>query len=1096
MKYAVLSLLALSGALHLQAQRNAPAPAPAAPARVDSLPPSAWSALRFRMIGPAVNSGRIIDLAVNPRDKSEWYVAAACGGVWKTNNAGVTFTPVFDNHNVYSIGCVTLDPSNPATVWVGSGENNNQRSVGYGNGIYRSDDGGKTFAHMGLKKSEHIGMIAVDPRNSNVVYAAAYGPLWNEGGERGLYKSTDGGKTWNLVHKVSEHTGCNEVHLDPRNPDIVYAAFHQRRRHEWTYISGGPESAVFRSTDGGQTWKKLGGGLPGGDLGRIALAIAPSNPDIMYAMVEATENAGVYRSENRGASWTKVNSFSTAGNYYQEIFVDPKHADRVFFMDTYLKISHDGGKTIVNAGEKSKHVDNHVVWIDPDDTRHVLVGCDGGLYESWDRCATWDFKQNLPLTQFYRVSVDNAKPFYNIYGGTQDNNTLGGPSRTLSASGIVNSDWFVTVGGDGFKSQVDPNDPNIVYSQWQYGGLIRYDRRSGEVTDIKPIEAPGEPALRWNWDAPLEISRHNPARLYFAANRVYRTDDRGQSWKLISPDLSRGIDRNKLPVMGKVWSMDAVAKNQSTSVYGNIVSFAESPLDENMLFAGTDDGLVHLTTDGGQNWKKLSGFTGVPDMAYVSCITASRYDVNVVYVTFQHHRSGDFKPYVYVSRDKGQTWTSIRANLPEEGMVWTLKEDHVQRNLLFIGTEFGCWFTIDGGKRWNQLKNGLPPAAIKDIAIQERENDLVLATFGRGFAVLDDYSMLRNLNQENLKKPAHIYPLRDALMYVPTYPLGDEGKANQGENFFTAPNPPIGAVFSYHLRDDYKTIKELRKEKETALIKAGKPVYYPSADSIRMEDREEAPQLLFVIRNQDRDMVRILQAPAKKGNNRITWNFRMPNVNPVSLNDPRNSEDPVGPGTAMVPPGRYTVEMYVVQNGVITKLSDTVGFNCVHLNHATFTAKDKAAVYAYARKATEMQRAAMGGWSYFSSIGEKVKLLKKAATDNLMDPSGAVTELHQIQQEMHQLDMEMMGDGSLSRREFEVAPGLMNRVRKSVSSLYYISGEPTETWKSQYTAASTQLSAWLDAVRKLDERVKAVEARMEAAKVPYTPGRMPNWKPE
>jgi hypothetical protein len=451
---------------------------------------------------------------------------------------------------------------------------------------------------------------------------------------------------------------------------------------------------------------------------------------------------------------------------------------------------------------------------------------------------------------------------------------------------------------------------------------------------------------------------------------------------------------------------------------------------------------------------------------------------------------------VYVSRDKGQTWTSIRANLPEEGMVWTLKEDHVQRNLLFVGTEFGCWFTIDGGKRWNQLKNGLPPAAIKDIAIQERENDLVLATFGRGFAVLDDYSMLRNLNQENLKKPAHIYPLRDALMYVPTYPLGDEGKANQGENFFTAPNPPIGAVFSYHLRDDYKTIKELRKEKETALIKAGKPVFYPSADSIRMEDREEAPQLLFVIRNQDRDMVRILQAPAKKGNNRITWNFRMPNVNPVSLNDPRNSEDPVGPGTAMVPPGRYTVEMYVVQNGVITKLSDTVGFNCVHLNHATFTAKDKAAVYAYARKATEMQRAAMGGWSYFSSIGEKVKLLKKAATDNLMDPSGAVTELHQIQQEMHQLDMEMMGDGSLSRREFEVAPGLMNRVRKSVSSLYYISGEPTETWKSQYTAASTQLSAWLDAVRKLDERVKAVEARMETAKVPYTPGRMPNWKPE
>jgi photosystem II stability/assembly factor-like uncharacterized protein len=1095
MNLRLLIFFLCAAGLNLSAQRSLQQ-TPAISGSADTLSPSAFSALKFRMIGPAVNSGRIIDLAVNPKDKSEWYVAAACGGVWKTTNAGVTFTPVFDQHRVWSVGCVALDPSQPATVWIGTGENNNQRSVGYGNGVYRSDDGGKTFTHMGLRKSEHIGMITVDPRNSQVVYVAAYGPLWNEGGERGLYKTTDGGKTWNLIHKVSEHTGCNEVHLDPRNPDIVYAAFHQRRRHEWTYVSGGPESAVFRSIDGGASWKKLGGGLPAGDMGRIALAMAPSNPDIMYAMVEATDNAGLYRSENRGASWNKVNTYATAGNYYQELFVDPKNADRVYIMDTYLKVSHDGGKTIVNAGEKSKHVDNHAIWIDPEDTRHVLAGCDGGLYESWDRCATWDFKQNLPITQFYRVSVDNAKPFYNIYGGTQDNNTLGGPSRTRNASGIVNSDWFVTVGGDGFKSQVDPNDPNIVYSQWQYGGLVRHDRRSGETTDIKPMEAPDEPALRWNWDAPLEISRHNPARLYFAANRIYRTDDRGQSWRLISPDLSRGIDRNKLPVMGKVWSMDAVAKNQSTSIYGNIVSFAESPLDENLLYAGTDDGLVHLTTDGGKTWKKLSGFSGVPEMAYVSCITASRFDANVVFVTFQHHRSGDFKPYVYLSRDKGQTWISIRANLPEEGMVWTLKEDHAERNLLFVGTEFGLWFTIDGGKRWNQLKNGLPPAAIKDIAIQERENDLVLATFGRGFAVLDDYSMLRSLSMENNKKPAHIYPVRDALMFMPSYPLGDDGKANQGENYFTAPNPPIGAVISYHLRDDYKTLKELRKERESARIKAGKPVYYPSVDSIRLEDKEEAPYLVFAIRDDARNLVRLLQAPAKKGSSRIVWNFRMPVVQPVSLTEARNNDDPVGPGTAMVPPGRYTVEMYVVQNGVISKLSDTLGFNCVHLNNATFSATDKAAVFAYARKATEMQRAAMAGWAYFNSMNDRLKHLRKAAHEGLIDLSAVLPAMQQIQLSFNKLETEMMGDASLARREFETLPGIMSRVRKSVYGLYYITGAPTETWKTQYQTASQLLVSWLENLRSSDVALRALEDRLEAGKAPYTPGRFPIWKPE
>ncbi|MBL4653343.1 MAG: hypothetical protein JKY53_10850 [Flavobacteriales bacterium] len=617
---------------------------------------STFSGLSFRSIGPALTSGRIADIAVNPNNTAEYYVAVASGGVWKTTNHGTTFSPIFDSQGSYSIGCVTIDPNNPHTIWVGTGENNNQRSVAYGDGVYKSNDGGKSWKNMGLKTSEHIGKIIVHPTNSNIVYVAAYGPLWNKGGDRGIYKTEDGGKTWNKVLDIDEHTGISDIVMDSRNPDVIYAAAHQRRRHTFTYVGGGPSSGIHKTEDGGKTWNKLSSGLPSSNMGRIGLAISPVNPDYVFAMIEAEQdNEGFYRSTNRGASWTKMSKHRTSGNYYQEIICDPNDVDKIFSMDTWLHHTEDGGKTFKKTGEKSKHVDNHCIWINPNNTNHWIVGCDGGLYETWDHAASWQYKPNLPVTQYYKVAVDNAEPFYNVYGGTQDNNSMGGPSRTTTNHGIMNSDWYITNGGDGFESAIDPVNPNIVYAQSQYGWLVRYDKSTGERVGIQPQPRAGEDGLRWNWDAPLIISPHNNKRLYFAANKLFKSDDQGNTWECISDDLTRQIDRNTLKVMGRVQSMDAVMKNKSTTMYGNIVALDESSKQEGLIYVGTDDGLIQITEDNGKTWKKISSFVGIPSNTYVNAIVCSQHDANTVYAVFNNHKQGDFKPYILKSTDKGVT---------------------------------------------------------------------------------------------------------------------------------------------------------------------------------------------------------------------------------------------------------------------------------------------------------------------------------------------------------------------------------------------------------------------------------------------------------
>ncbi|MBD3853904.1 MAG: glycosyl hydrolase, partial [Acidobacteria bacterium] len=667
----------------------------------------------------------------------------------------------------------------------------------------------------------------------------------------------------------------------------------QRRRHVWTLIDGGPESAIYKSTDAGASWRKITEGLPEVDMGKIGLAVSPADPDVLYAIIEAQrDKGGVFRSTDRGESWSKRSDYvSGSPQYYNELVPDPKDKDRVYSMDTFLKVSLDGGKTFKRVGEKKKHVDNHAMWIDPDNTEHFLIGCDGGIYDSYDGGASYRFFENLPITQFYRVSVDSSKPFYYVYGGTQDNNSMGGPSRTLNSSGISNEDWFITVGGDGYETAIDPTNPNIVYSQWQYGGLIRYDRVSGEIVDIQPQEAPGEAADRWNWDSPLIISPHSPTRLYFASQRLYRSDDRGNSWKAVSLNLSRGIDPNSLPVFGGIQSIDAVAKNMSTSNYGNIVSLSESPLVEGLIYVGTDDGLIQVTENGGQSWRTVDEVAGVPRMTYVSRLEASQHEGDTIYATFNNKKQGDFSPYVFVSRDRGQSWTSITGDLPDREIVYALMQDHVKPGLLFAGTEFGLYFTVDEGAHWMRLKGGLPTIQVRDIDIQRSENDLALATFGRGFYLLDDYSPLRQVSEQALEQDVILFPTKDALRYVEKR----SRVGSRGASFWTADNPPYGATFTYYLKDGFKTLADQRIEAEKKAIKAGEEPKIPSYEELRAEEEQIDPKVFFTVRNAEGDVVRRIDGETAKGIHRVSWDLRWPSSRPTSLEESEKTHGTVNP---------------------------------------------------------------------------------------------------------------------------------------------------------------------------------------------------------
>lgn len=1042
------------------------------------------SALKFRSIGPAHASGRIADIEVNPDNHSEYYLAVAAGNVWKTENAGISFKPIFDNYGSYSTADVAINPNNTNEVWVGTGEYNSQRAIGYGDGVYLSRDGGKSFENVGLKKSEHIGRIVIDPRNSDV-YVAAQGPLWGPGGERGLYKTSDKGETWDKILDISENTGITDIVYDPRNPDILYAASYQRRRRVFTLINGGPESAIYKSADAGKSWRKLKSGLPSSDMGRIGLAVSPANPDYVYAIIEAAEGkSGIYKSTDRGESWTKQSDYiSTSPQYYNRIIPDPKDPEKLYSLDTYTKYTLDGGKTWSNLGIKYKHVDDHALWINPEDTRHLIIGGDGGIYETFDAGSNWRHVPNLPVTQYYRVSIDNSKPFYNICGGTQDNNSMTGPSQTISKYGILNSDWKTTLGGDGFFSAFDPENPDIIYTEYQYGGLARYDKRSGEKLYIQPQPPKGE-AYRWNWNAPMLISKHKSTRLYFAANKVFRSEDRGNSWKVISPDLTRELNRNELKVMGKIQSPEAVSKNASTSIFGNIVSFSESPVNENLLYAGTDDGLIQVSDDGGKKWKSYQRFGDVPEMTYVSCLLASQHDENTVYASFDGRKNSDLKPHIYKSTDKGKSWTKITGNLPENGTVHSIAEDYKKPNLIFAGTEFGIFVSDTGGEKWQQIKNGIPTIAVRDIKIKEGEDDLVLATFGRGFYILDDYSPLRNCSEELFAKDAHIFPIKDALMYVRT-----SVKYGQGASYFAGENPEYGAVFTVYLKNDYKTRKQERKEAEKMAKEAGEDITYPTFEELRKEDRERKPYLILTIRNEDGRAVRRIKTGANKGVKRVNWALRGFNQNLVN-EEKSASHDNADSGYPVVP-GKYSVSLSVFHRGKEMQLTEPVYFNTVPLNNASLATDDRQALADFQKEASKVNGAVQATRAYLNDLEKQAGALRTALINAPASVPRDIEQADEYLQNISDLKSRLDGDKSISKRHGSQPPSIASRVSRSVYGIWNSTSAPTETLKTNLAVGKQELKTLISEIKSLESGIKRLHETARKAGAPPATGKLP-----
>jgi photosystem II stability/assembly factor-like uncharacterized protein len=936
-------------------------------------------------------------------------------------------------------------------------------------------------------------MIAIHPGNTDLVFVAAEGSVWGPGGDRGLYRTKDGGKTWEKVLNISENTGVNNVLFHPRNPDIMFATSEQRRRHDYTKIGGGPETAIYKSTDGGATWNKLTSGLPDADMGGIGIAISPSNPDIIYTIIEAAGDAGgFFRSTDCGESWTKMSDHYAQGQYFNEIYCDPRNQDKVYSMETVSQFTTDGGKTWTPIGNNERHVDDHAFWIDNTNTDHFMIGGDGGIYETYDAGKNYYFKTNLPVTQFYRVSVDNSEPFYWVYGGTQDNNSLGGPSRNICSKGVSSFEWIVTVGGDGFYQAIDPTNPDIVYSAYQYGNIFRYDKKSGEAVKIRPEPIKGEQTYKWNWNAPFILSPHSPTRLYMVADKVFRSDDRGQSWKIISGDITAQVDRNTWEVMGHDWSVDAVGKDVSTSLYGTGVALAESRVKADLLYVGTDDGLIQVTEDAGQNWYKASKFPGVPEFTYVSDVVPDRYDANVVYASFDNIRRNDFKPYIFKSTDKGRTWVSIAGNLPDNQTVLSIAQDFKDPGLLFAGTEFGLFFTLDGGKIWNQIKSGLPDIKVYDMVIQERECDLVLATFGRGFYILDDYSPLRSLSKETREKECQIFPVKDALMYTQ-----DGGYYGQGSNFFYAPNPPYGAIFTYYLKDVPKMLKEVRKEKEKEIFKNKEHMPIPTMDELRAEEDEIAPYLIFTIRDSKGDIVRKISTASSKGTSRINWDLRYADNEEVNLKDGNFDPKSAGGSGILAMPGKYTVSLSQVFHEVEIQLAGPVEFIVKVLNNTTLPPTDRSELVAFQDKVSLLVDAVNGAEKFTNELMERTQYVKQAIQNTPDAPFNLMAEANKVELNLHNILWSLNGQTPKASEEenWPAPPPIKFRLGNILEASYGNTSSPTQTQRDQYALLEEEFPPILAQLKEIAQKdLKALEDEMVKLGAPWTPGHIPEWK--
>jgi photosystem II stability/assembly factor-like uncharacterized protein len=1042
-----------------------------------------FAGLTFRSIGPAFMSGRIADIAIDPENTSTWYVAVGSGGVWKTTNSGITWSPLFDGQKVYSIGCVTIDPTNSNVIWVGTGENIGGRHVGFGDGIYRSKDGGSSWTNMGLKESQHISKIIVHPKDPNVIWVASQGPLWTSGGERGLYKSIDGGKSWNKTLGDDKWVGVTDIVIDPRNPDHIYAATWQRHRNVAAYMGGGPGSGIHRSEDGGETWEKLSKGLPKSNMGKIGLAISPQKPDILYAAIELDRRTGgIYRSSDRGASWEKRSeavSGATGPHYYQELYASPHQFDKIYLADVRVQVSDDGGKTFTRMKEEKKHSDNHVIVFRDDDPDYLLVGTDGGIFESYDNTKNWRHISNLPLTQYYKVALDDAVPFYNIYGGTQDNGTQGGPSRTDKRAGITNGDWYLIHGGDGHQPATEPGNPAIVYAESQEGYLSRTDRTTGEIISIQPQPGPGEPFERFNWDSPILVSPHMPSRIYFASQRVWRSDDRGDTWRAISNDLTRNQERITLPIMDNTWSWDSPWDMDAMSKYNTITSLAESPFVEGLIYAGTDDGLIQVTENGGEIWRKIEvgSLPGVPETAFVNDIKADLFDANTVYVVLDNHKFGDLNPYLLKSTDRGKSWIPIRGNIPDTTIAWRIAQDHVKPDLLFLATEFGIWFTIDGGEKWVKLKGGLPTISFRDLAIQRRENDLVCASFGRSFYIMDDYTPLRDITEEKLAQEALLFPPRDAWWYIPVI-----GTSSVGASYFTAPNPPYGAVFTYYLADGYETKKEARRKKEKEQIKKKEPVAFPGWDKVEEERREEKPKVLLTVRDKDGEVVRRIEGPVMKGFHRVAWDLRYPSAYIIDFHSPNFDRESSG---LLMPPGNYTVSLSKNINGEVTELSEPVPFTVKRLHQGALTGSSNEEILTYLDEVREMQLQVSAVTTLLNHTVKKVKGMQTALGRASSIPTTLESDLHQLNTELMDLREQLYGNRSKEEVGERSPPTINGRLRVAAGGTRSSYG-PTTTQRQNLEIARGELSTLSATLKAItDIQMPKLEKQLVEAGAPW-----------
>ncbi|NNM31943.1 MAG: hypothetical protein HKO53_02705 [Gemmatimonadetes bacterium] len=857
----------------------------------------ATQSLRFREIGPTIMSGRVSDLAVDESDPSTFYVGTATGGVWKTENAGVSFEAVFTDQETSSIGDVTLAPSNPRVVWVGTGEPQNRQSSPWGNGVYRSLDGGKSWTHLGLAETRHISRIQVHPSDPDVAYVAAVGHLWGPNPERGVYRTRDGGETWEQVLFIDDDTGAIDLIMDPEDPRTLYAAMYQRRRRAWGFNGGGPGSGIYRTLDGGSTWSELTQGLPEGDKGRIGLDIFRGDTDVVFALVEADPRVpgqgfgggaddprnGVYRSTDRGETWEHLSTTNNRPMYYSQIRVDPNDLERIYLGGSSLFRSSDGGQTFTPDAAEGVHLDHHALWIDPSNSDHLILGSDGGVSVSWDRSDNWYQFRNLPISQFYEIGVDMQEP-YHVCGGLQDNGSWCAPSDTWSNQGIRTRDWYNVGSGDGFFTVMLPGDPDIMFAESQGGNLIRVNRVTGERTRIRPVarplprarssvdgdalqEAPEDRELRWNWDSPIVLSSHDPGTIYTGANVLFRSTDLGQSWTEISPDLTWAIDRDTLTLMDVPGSEPQMSRNDGQNNYGNLTALAESPVDPEVLYTGSDDGRLHVTRNGGVTWTDVTGdVPGLPPFTYVTRIVASHGSAGTVFAAFDGHRADDFTPYIFRSDDFGDSWRAIVQGLPQSS-INALEQHPSTADLLFTGNEVGAYSSIDGGERWVRLDGGLPTVPVDDIVVHPRDNDLVLGTHGRGIWIMDDIGPLEELSDEVMGKSLHLFAPSPALSYNQYRPQG------WTPGIYAADNPEAGAWIRYLLAAE--------------------------GDSTRVRINDGSGQ-----------MVRELWGPAEAGMNEVIWDLR--------LVEEDASGEPMDPGPRVLP-GTYQV---VVEGPNVSETAD------------------------------------------------------------------------------------------------------------------------------------------------------------------------------